>query len=153
LGKGRQRKQGKTRRQKTNHDKKPTTIKNRSQTVFEYTMKGNEQYVPQIPNEDDYFDWDVESGDGIKCTSGGSTSTYNREVYAIFLRRDPEKCIIKKLEIREPMSFGGCALDVDKVDFDKTKDFFLSNSEMLYDNYAVSHGWLRCPPIKRSLLQ
>ena len=126
-----------------------TVIKNRNQEYFEYVLKGNEQYVPQIPNENDYFDWD----NGIKVIASPSTSTFKEEMYVVLIRKTKEKSIVKKLPVGENVGFGGCAVKASETDFDKVKDFFLGNCSLFYDHYVVSHGWPRFPPVRKDLLQ
>jgi len=136
----------------TDNNPKPTIIKNRKQEIFDYQLKGNEQYVPQMKNDLDFFDWD----NGIVAISCGSKMKFNKNKYGLFLRREYEKSIIKYIPKGAQTNFGGCmfpADGTDEVDLEMLEKLIKYNSKLFYNNYTVSHGWPRFPPFKRNLLQ
>ena len=126
-----------------NSKAKSTTIVNRLGETFEYKFKGNEYYVPQIPNETDYFDWD--DGTPHKTVNANSISKFKgsyislRQIKSSIKNIDKGEFILNKGMIFENMS---------KYTLEK-----LHKEIPLYQLYADSKSGdkLRCPPIKKEL--
>ncbi len=133
---------------KTHKPKGETTIKNRLHQTFKYQLKGNEFYVPQIPNEDDFFDWK----NGIIVNGCGSTSTWNEDKIAFKIRKKESLCVFQFVPKGEQVEQGGAVISANLVDFNTLKTFLLKNKDIIYDHYTVSHGWHRIPPIKKGLV-
>ena len=119
-----------------------THIVNRLGEEFQYTLKGNEMMVPQIPNETDYFDWD--SGEFPTAFRTMDKAVVN-SIY-IILRTNSIKIGELEKGVSPPNQ---CAI---------IKNISLKSIERLIKNinlwalYADSTTGdkLRCPPIKRN---
>jgi hypothetical protein len=125
-----------------------TTIVNRLGEIFEYELKGNEYYVPQIPNETDYFDWDngVRSKDATANRISKSSGTY------IVLRKLHKSLIIKYVPSGSFLKKKGVIYR--NIDISKTLEKLYKKID-LYTLYADSKSGdrLRCPPIKKELIR
>ena len=124
-----------------------TLIKNRIGELFSYKLKGIEEYVPQIPNEDEIFDWK----NGIKIPATGASQDFKEPTLVFANRSTWEKTKIGIFSKKEEKNFSGGAISLSKIDKDKFLDFLKKWNQVFWDNYTVSHGWMRLPPFRKDL--
>ncbi len=129
--------------------KKPvvTTIKNRTGQTFQYKLKKNEKYPPQIPNEDQLFDWDQ----GIKIASQGAGQKFKVPTIVFTNRATVDKIKFGVYGINSEKNFSGARVLASDVDQTKFKAFLDKWNTVFWDNYCVSHGWMRFPPFRKDL--
>jgi hypothetical protein len=122
-----------------------TTIVNRLKQSFDYTLKGNEFYVPQIPDETKYFDWD----NGDRTISAIAKTKIKEEMTYVILRRSLTSSTFKKVRPSEILPSYGILFKI-------TPPYVLKKLYKkipLYQLFADSKSGdkLRCPPLRKDL--
>jgi len=119
---------------------KKTTIVNRLGVTFKYQLKGNESYVPQIPNEESLFDWDSK----ILCHSvkkGGS-----RPENCVSIEIKKTGIVINNVPSGEISNSLTCFIP--NGDIDKIKKIITPDWGVLFNEKM---GSLRFPNLKESI--
>jgi len=124
-----------------------TVIKNRIGEEFEYELKGIEIYVPQIPNEDEIFDWK----NGIKIGSSGASQDFKEPTFIFANRLTYEKMKKGIFNKKEEKNFSGGKVPLSKINLEKFEEFLKKWNTVFWFNYTVSHGWMRLPPFRKDL--
>jgi hypothetical protein len=125
-----------------------TIIKNRVQETFSVQLMGNEKYPPQIPNESDIFDW---SKNGIKIAAQGAGQKFDVPTVVFANRETVEKMKFGIFDSTSGKNFSGARVQTSKIDTKKFKEFLDKWNKVFWDNYCVSHGWMRLPPLRADL--
>ncbi len=149
-----------------------TTIVNKLGEEFKFLLKGNEKIIPQLPNEDDYFDWGPNGYDILRKTSSNSKSRTDG-LYIISRTHDYTIHDIKKKDICPQTGFFIVGSNLSPVIFesmfedigrdilgeeskDKTKkDIIQIGYERFFKLYSSKLGGdlFRCPPIRKDIIE
>ena len=116
-----------------------TQIKNRIGEIFDYELKGIEEYVPQIPNEDEIFDWN----NGIKIPSTGASQDFKEPTLVFANRLTWEKAKLKIVyNDKTNKSFNGAQIALSKINENNFRKFLKEWNTVFWFNYTTSHGWM-----------
>ncbi len=127
-----------------------TTIVNKLGEEFEYVLQGNEAFIPQLPNESDYFDWDA----GAEMLYLTNKTRVIRDSGWCFKMTKSKIHKIWWVNMDSASGEAGLLVKGSWVDPDKFKDFFIKPAIDFHTLYAASKqsDVLRTPPIRKDLL-
>ena len=133
-----------------------TLIENKWGERFETILKENMKFIPQLPNEDEYFDWN----DGVEVPRfnnkhKGEPLPLIYDIIAIKTMKGEivVECFKKGTVLKNPLP--GIINDEGLYDEQKVKELFEKlNKKQNYVRclYSGKAGRLRLPPIKKSLI-
>jgi len=123
-----------------------TTIKNRTGKIFRMDIPKNNKYPPQIPNEKDFFDWE-----GIKISATGASQDFKEPSVVFANRPSVDKIKYDIFSKKSEKNFSGAFVPLRLLNEEVFRKFIEENNQIFWENYCVSHGWMRFPPFRRDL--